>query len=325
VKIGVGVYGDNGHQIHRMLPNTPNSLVDIVGVCCCKKGEQWTNAVVYSSLEEMLKDEKIQLVSLCSPRRDKQAADAILCLEAGKHVYAEKPCAMNEDELDLIIKTAQKTGKQFHEMAGTAFMQPYYEMGKIVKGGRIGEVVQVFAQKSYSPALERRPGDEGIDGGLIGQNGIHAIRMIEHVTGLEITDVEATETKLGNKNKGELHMAASIIARLSNGGVASCVINYLNPQQGFGSHTNEHLRIFGTLGFVESVDGGCKTRLVLNDQDRGELDLSEPGLDYFDLFISSISGQGEMPLSIEHELHPTRVVIRAKQNADSKKVQINNR
>jgi hypothetical protein len=104
---------------------------------------------------------------------------------------------------------------------------------------------------------------------------------------------------------------------LENGGVASVIANYLNPPA-LGCWGNEHLRIFGTNGFVESVDGGSRTRLVLNGEDRGPLLLVDPELDYFDLFVAELQGGAGVPFDLECELHPTRMVIRAKADARSR-------
>jgi predicted dehydrogenase len=268
----------------------------------------------YHTLEELLADPRVVLVSLCSPRRRDQATQACAALRAGKHVYAEKPCAMTEEELDQILETARKTGCTFHEMAGTAFDQPYLALRRVVQSGVLGEIVQVFAQKSY-PYHERRPQDEDIDGGLTAQAGVHALRMIEHVAGQRIADILAWETRLGNPvPDGGLRMASSLIMRLENGGLASALVNYLNPK-GMGRWGNDHLRIFGTRGFVESTDGGTRTRLVVGDEDRGPLDASEPAPDYFDQYLDALSGGAPMPLAPEEEVHPTRMTIRARQSA----------
>ncbi len=64
--------------------------------------------------------------------------EAIRCLEGGKHVYAEKPCAMTESDLDAIIETSRRTGNRFHEMAGTAWEQPYFIMRQRNQDGAIG-------------------------------------------------------------------------------------------------------------------------------------------------------------------------------------------
>jgi hypothetical protein len=108
---------------------------------------------------------------------------------------------------------------------------------------------------------------------------------------------------------------------LDNGGVASAIMNYLNPHTGFGNWGNEHLRIFGTLGFIEAVDAGSKTRLVVGAEDRGalETEMEKGNNSFFDRMINQILEKGEPFFSIEDELHPTRVVILAKESALSKK------
>lgn len=318
MKIKVGLYGTNGHQIQHVLQNHPKA--ELVAVGAFNKEAlpvsllDNKNIKFYCTLEELLCDEDVELVSLCSPRRKDQAADAIKCLEAGKHVYAEKPCAMSEEELDAIIAAVKRTGKQFHEMAGTAFEQPYLEMRHIVKNGMIGEIVQVLAQKSY-PYFDGRPQDEDVDGGLTMQVGVHATRFIEHVAGQRIIDIYAMETKLGNPARtGELRMASSMMVKLENGGIASIIANYLNPR-GFGKWGNETLRIFGTKGFIEAVDGGTRTRLVIGDKDMGSITEKQNSVNYFDFYVNSLLDGTPMPFTLEEELHPTRMVIRAKKNA----------
>ena len=262
---------------------------------------------VCSGLDELIADEEIDLISLCSPKRSEQAEHAVKCMLGGKHVYAEKPCAMSEKDIDKIIATSKSTGKRFHEMAGSAFDQPYLAMRKIVQSAKLGTVVQVLAQKSY-PYFDGRPQDENIDGGLALQVGIHAMRFVEHVACAKIAEMKVFQTGLGNPGKGSLKMAVSYLLKLENGGVASAIANYLNPC-GFPSWGNEALRIFGTEGFVEAVDGGARTRLVLKDKDLGPLQIKDPPLDYFDMFVDSLLGRTEMPLSLEDELHPLRMLL----------------
>jgi len=325
VGIGIGIYGANGHQIANAL--TGEGLGRLVATAAFPReslaASQQANQSIapiahYESLEQLLADPRVELVSLCSPRRRDQAGHAIQALRAGKHVYAEKPCAMDEADLDAILLAARETGRLFHEMAGTAFEQPYFAMRQIVREGRIGKVVQVIAEKSYA-YHDGRPQDEDVDGGLIGQNAIHAVRFVEHVAGMRIRAVEAMETTFGNPIAGGgLRMAANLMLELENGGLASITANYLNTR-GSGVWGDESLRIRGTLGVVESIRGGTDTRLVIGDTNHGKVDTSAPGFDYLQTYLQTIAGQGEMPISLEEELSPTRWVIRAKRKAGRRK------
>lgn len=306
-KIGVGLYGKNGHQVRGLLED-------------CPFGEAVASAEIdppagkkYETLDEMLADPKVELVSLCSPRRADQARDAIACLKAGKHVYAEKPAAFTDAELDEILAAAKSAGREFHEMADTVFHQPFHAMRTLVRSGKLGDIVQVWAQKSYKPSLDVRPQDEQVDGGLTRQCAIHAVRMIEHITGIRISAVQSVlETQLGNpRPDGELRVAASFQLLLENGGIATVIANYCNPK-GFGRHGNDQIRIFGTLGMAEIVDGTERTRVVVGDDDLGPLEVPGEVEPFLHSYLKKLLGLGEMPMSLEEELHPLRIVNQAK-------------
>lgn len=310
-KIGVGLYGRNGHQVDQLLDGCP--FGELVAVAKLDPNFS-SRATAYATLTELLDDPRVELVSLCSPRRADQAADAIACLRAGKHVYAEKPAALTNAELDGILDVSAKTGRQFHEMADTVFRQPFHALRLLVRSGRLGEIVQVLAQKSYPASFATRPRDEAVDGGLIRQCAIHAVRMVEHLTGIRVSTCEALETKLGNPHAGDLRMAASLILCLENGGVASVIANYCNPP-GFGRHGNDQVRIFGTQGMAELTDDAQCSRVVIGDTDCGPLDTSGEVEPYFFSYLKHLLGLGGMPMSLEEELHPLRTVNLAKSAA----------
>lgn len=312
-KLGVGLYGSNGHQL------APATFADhpharLVAVAGLRATTTLPEGVTrHASLEALLADPAVALVSLCCPRRADQARDAIRCLEAGKHVYAEKPAALTETELDQILAAARRSGKQFHEMAGTAFAPSYAIMRRLVREGAVGEVIQVFVQKSYRYGAARSQ-DEAIDGGMFLQVGIHAARLVEHVGGVRIKSIAGWETAFGKpaKDAGEGKIAGAAQAELENGGIATIIINYLNPPGTTLPHGNETLRVFGTTGFIESVDGGARTRLVTAGRIVEPL-AAVPALDYFDAVAAQLVNGTAMPLTLDEELHPLRVLLRAKE------------
>jgi predicted dehydrogenase len=310
-KLGIGLYGTNGHQIEKLLAAHPRvRLVAVAAFGDRSIPAECGKVTRYATLEELLADEHVEMVSLCSPRRADQAADAVKCLLAGRHVYGEKPSALREEDLDRIIATVAQTGFRYHEMGGVALEQPYLAMRDCIRSGAIGEVVQVFVQKSY-PWADWRPKDEAIDGGLATQVGIYPLRFIEQVAGLKATSVEIRETRLGNDQDGsDFRRAVSMLMTMENGGVASAICNYLNPL----SHLvwgYEILRVFGTAGIVESntLDG---TALLLKPDAAPELlDISAPAPSSLDLMIESLLDGTPMPISLTEELSPSRWVVRA--------------
>ncbi len=312
-KIGVGLFGENGHQIAASLMHDSNfrlvahAQMSVRGLPPAALED--ASVAKVESLEDLLANPAVRLVSLCSPRRADQAAQAIKCLQAGRHVLAEKPCAMTLPDLDRLINAAVELGLVFREMANDiGWQQPYLALRRMVESGRLGRVIQVLAQKSY-PMHAGRPDDEDVDGGLLLQCASHTLRMIEQVAGLPVESIYAIETTRAENGTG-LRIAASLMMRLGGGALGTAVANYLNPR-GFGLWGNEHLRIFGTQGMAEITDGGQRTRWYTAGGDAGPLEQVEPGKDQLDLLaeeiVSGISRQ-----ALELQLHPTRMAILAR-------------
>ena len=320
--IGIGLYGENGHQVSADMIRQEQA--ELIGVCGIRKTAFDQSVKVYQSLEELLADPRIGLVCVCSPKRSGQAEDIRKIIRQGKHVYAEKPCVMEEKDLDEILELAEKHHVIFCEMAGCMHERPYNKVREIIKQGVLGEIVQIFVQKSY-PYADFRPQDENVDGGLLLQNAVYGARFVEHIAGVKIRRITDTlVTSLGNPLEREkpmergnplkrgFKMAASLQMELENGGIASVIANYLN-QPGTKIWGNEELRIFGTRGYLKtniadaSVDVYAGEKYFHYD--------SAPEDSLFSRLIRSIGQQEPFPYDAGYLTHPTRMVIRAKREA----------
>jgi len=326
-KLKVACYGTNGHQIVRALADHPRA--ELVAVAEIPRdyvaehlGEDRAGAVRFAGgLEELLADPEVEMISLCSPRRDEQYGHIVRCLEGGKHVLAEKPCVMTVEELDSLWEVIGRSSAHFREMAGTGEEHVLAAFRRVIEAGEMGEVVHVFGMKSY-PYHERRPQDRGIDGGLIRQAGIHAVRFIQRATGLRAVRVAGFDTIHGNPRRGQLQMAASLSLVLDNGALGVLYLNYLNPPN-IGYWGNDQLRIHGTRGMAEAVDGFSRRRVFLHEG--GERSLEElvaPAgpQDFLDHYVNFLLDGTPMPTELEDDLWATRTVIRAQQAVDEGRI-----
>lgn len=315
--LGIGLYGSNGHQIHHQLQDSAEA--EIVAHAMLDETAREAvrtlapGAIEHASLASLLDDPRVELVSLCSPIRAHQAEEAIACLRSGRHVYAEKPCALDERDLDRILAASRASGRVFREMSGTIYAQPYWRIREIVRSGVLGDIVQVYAQKSY-PNHAGRPGDEAIDGGLLLQVGIHAVRYITQCTGLAALDVRAEETQTGLSGRGDLRSAVVVTMSLAGGALATATVNYAS-QRGFGHWGHEELRIWGNLGFVEATDSGTRTRLVIGENDLGPLTDLAPAPQELSVLLDRILRETPEPVAEDEEWQATRTVLRAKAGA----------
>ncbi len=302
--LGIACYGANGHQVHRH-PDLAG-LAEIVGTA----GIADAPGKRYAHLEELLADPAVELVALCSPRRADQARDAIRCLRAGKHVLAEKPCALGEADLDAILDAAAASGRRFREMAGSERSPHYAALREAIAGGRIGTPFQVLVQKSY-PWHADRPQDEAVDGGLLLQAGIHAARLAEAMAGSPLTAITADETAFGDPGGGGLTMAAAMLLRHASGCVSSAVINYGNTRTS-GVWGNDTVRVFAPGGFAASERDG-ETMSMVSTGGPAQAIPPKPGAEsHLRLYLRELHGEAvDLPASAD-EVRPLRLMLRAR-------------
>jgi predicted dehydrogenase len=198
-------------------------------------------------------------------------------------------------------------------MGGTTLEPAFVKIKEMLDAKRLGQVICQQALKSY-PMFEGRPKEERIDGGLLMQAGIHCVRAMQELSGLTAVEVTATEFNPGTH--GDLRLAAAATCTFDNGSVGTLTVNYGNPS-GIGFWGNDQLRVWGTDGFVEAVDGLTRLRYSPSEGPFEDLDMPEPGPTYFDRFVSSILDGTAMPYTLERELQSTRVAIAMKQAAET--------
>jgi len=324
-KLKVACYGLNGHQILGQLKDHPRAELTAVAEITRGQVEERLGAEIAGRvriaphLDALLTDPEVDLISLCSPRRVEQFDHAIECLRSGKHVLAEKPAAFTVDELDELHHVMGKSRAQFRQMGACGHEATLTAIRKLVDAGRLGEVVHVCALKSY-PHHDGRPQDRGVDGGLIRQAGIHGVRFMQRATGLRAVRVCALDTTHGDPKHGLLQMAASVALQFDNGAVGVLACNYLNPR-GIGYWGNDQLRVHGTGGMVEAVDGFTRCRMVLGagtPEPIPDVPASYP--DFFDAYVDHLLDGTPMPYDPEEDLYALRTVIRAQDAVDNRSI-----
>jgi predicted dehydrogenase len=100
-----------------------------------------------TDLRHVLDDRAVDAVLIATPDHW-HAPAAILALDAGKHVYVEKPCCHNIREGRLMAEACQRTGKRLQvgtQSRSTGFVQEAIER---VLRGEIGEVLVAKAWNS---------------------------------------------------------------------------------------------------------------------------------------------------------------------------------
>ncbi len=93
----------------------------------------------YLSAEEMLKKEKLDIVSIVTPNKFHKSL-TIAALKAGCHVLCEKPMAMNAQEAKDMIAAAGKAKKRLMINFSFRFTEQSYAIKREVDSGTLGKI-----------------------------------------------------------------------------------------------------------------------------------------------------------------------------------------
>lgn len=107
-------------------------------------------AKVYTDYREMLKDETIDIIHVCTPNVS-HCEITCAALEAGKHVMCEKPMAINSAEARKMLETAKRTGKKLTIGYQNRFRDDAIFLKNVVDEGILGDI---YYGKAY--AIRRR-------------------------------------------------------------------------------------------------------------------------------------------------------------------------
>ncbi len=99
----------------------------------------------FDSLADLLKDSSVQLVvNLTNPRSHYQVTRA--SLEAGKHVYSEKPLAMRLDQARELVELAESRDLQLSSAPCSLLGETAQTLWKALRERQIGDVRLVYAE-----------------------------------------------------------------------------------------------------------------------------------------------------------------------------------
>lgn len=146
-KIRIGIVGNGGICKGAHIPTyLEDERVEIVGVCDIieeraqfLKDEYFPNAKVYTDYKELLKDETIDSVDICTPNY-LHSIIAVDAFKAGKHVFCEKPDAIDVTEVLKMQKAADEAGKVLMVMRNNRFVDASQYAKKYIEAGKMGEI-----------------------------------------------------------------------------------------------------------------------------------------------------------------------------------------
>lgn len=173
----------------------------------------------YESLEELLEDEDIDIVTVATPNNFHKDI-CIQCLNAGKNVICEKPVTLSCRQLEEIIKVAKANKKVFTIHQNRRWDRDYVTVKEIINSNMIGEPYFIESRVQGSRrAMYGWRGYKENGGGMVYDWGVHLIDQMMMMIDSPVTEVTG---HLFNIFTEEVDDNIKILLRFENGVSALC-------------------------------------------------------------------------------------------------------
>jgi predicted dehydrogenase len=325
-KVKVAVFGCGAIAQRRHIPEyagNPNAELVAFADPVLERAQQMAEKYggkAYVSYEELLKNEKVDAVSVCTPNY-LHASMSIAAANAGAHVLVEKPMATTEEEGLQMIEAARKNGVYLMVGHNQRLMPPHVKAKEILDSGKLGKVL------TFRTAFGH-PGPEGwsVDGrgswffrkeeasmGAMGDLGVHKSDFIRHLLSDEVSEVAAFVGTI-HKEGTDVDDNATCLLRMKSGAIGTLVASWTHYKGGDNSTVlwceNGVMKIGTVEGdevIVELRDGTVETYKV------GAMATNEKQVPsgVIDAFVESIVTKTPPSISGEEGLRSLKVILGA--------------
>lgn len=307
----VGFVGAGNYASRMLIPAFRNAgaelhtLASAGGTSSVVHGRKLGFVNATSDTQGLLNDPTIDAVAIAT-RHDSHAALTQQALEAGKHVFVEKPLALTRDEIDAVEAAHRDSGKLLMVGFNRRFA-PH-----VVKAKALLEKVSepksfVMVMNAGAIPASHWTQDHAVGGGRIVGEACHHIDLMRFLAGAPIVSVQAR--RMGRNTATTLvEDKAVIVLGFADGSFGT--VHYL--ANGNGAFPKERVEIFAA-GRTLQLDNFIRLRPFgwpgaksdrLWRQDKGQADCTRA-------FVSAVSECGPAPIAATELFEVARATLDA--------------
>ncbi len=273
-QITVGIIGAGNFARNTMIPNMKaaglyrlKTLATTGGVGAGQVGDDAGFEVITNDYKTLLSDPDVDLVAI-STNHNSHAKFIVEALEAGKHVYCEKPLCLTMEELDRIEAAYRKSGCQLFCGMNRRHAPLIKQIRKELSTDKSPAVYDYIANAGQIPETHWTQ-DEKVGGGRLIGEACHFIDTIQYLDGSQLTDLHLT---YADNSAYPCKDNALITLSFSSGAIGSI----LYTSMGSKKYPKEQLRVFSN-GAVRELNNyvgvakydAVKTGKIKLRQDKG--------------------------------------------------------
>ena len=203
LNVGIIGFGLSGQVFHApFIDANPHFKLHTIVTQGLLAGEKYPLAHITSSIDELLANPEIDLVTICSPNA-LHFPHAVSALKAGKHIIVEKPFTVTSEEAIKLIEIAGKSGKYIFPFHNRRWDSDFLTLKQILNKGYLGRVLDFESRfDRFTPEISRAAWryQQEAGGGTLFDLGIHLIDQAVSLFGTP----QGVFCRLFNQRKGSV-------------------------------------------------------------------------------------------------------------------------
>ncbi len=286
--VGLGYWGPN-------LARNFNGLADLAYVCdhnpelLAAEAARYPTATATPRFDDLLEDDTLDAIVIATPVPT-HADLARRALEAGKHVFVEKPLAVSAAEAESVATLAEERGLVLMPGHLLLYHPGIRALKELVASGELGRLLVVYGNRQNLGKIRR---DENVLWSL----GAHDLSVIIDLVGEEPEEVWARGESFLTKGVEDVVFC---YLRFPSGVVAHMHLSWLDP------HKMRKLTVVGDSKMAVFDDMEPDRKVTVYDKGPSGLPSGEWMTRTGDIWSPRIAGDEPLRLECEHFLSLVR-------------------
>lgn len=273
---------------------------------------------IYDDYKKILADPEIDAVLVCSST-DTHSSISVEAIEAGKHVFCEKPVDHSIEKINAVKKALEGKNLKFQVGFNRRFDHNFAAIRAAVDAGKIGDphIVKITSRDPEPP----NPAYIKVSGGIFLDMTIHDFDMACFLVNSNVEEIYVNSAVLVDPAIGEQgDVDTAIITMKMENGALAVIDNSRRAAYGY----DQRAEVFGSKGMVKTSNDTLSSAVIADENGvTGEKPL------YFFLerymqsfatemnqFVDSIINDTETPVGIEAGLQSVLIGLAAKKSVE---------
>jgi myo-inositol 2-dehydrogenase/D-chiro-inositol 1-dehydrogenase len=262
-RVGIGLVGAgrigrlHAANLANRIPNARLVAISDVVIDAAKECARQSNiAEAVADYQTLMTNREVDAVVICSST-DTHAQIIEDAAGAGKHIFCEKPIALELASIDRALEAVDRAGVKLQIGFNRRFDPNFRRVWESIRDGKIGKphILRITSRDPEPPPIEYVKGS----GGLFSDMMIHDLDMARYLIGAEVREVFAVGGVLVDPAIGEAgDVDTAIVTLIYENGVLGTVDNCRKAVYGY----DQRIEVFGSEGMI-TADNNTATRTRL--------------------------------------------------------------